>query len=180
MPFALRRAPLLRMTALDRAGSLVAYIVPHICHPERSLPSCTAGRKQAKDLCIPSQFSMALTPREQIPVNENDWKLDTSAPSSGKCIVPSSDALRPAKGSVLRMTALDRAGSLVSYIVPHICHPERSLPSCTAGRKQAKDLCIPSQFSMALTPREQIPVNGNDWKLDTSAPSSGKCIVPSS
>ncbi len=52
------------------------------CHPERSLPSCEAGWKQAKDLCICVQLNRGRT-----------------LPAAGKFIGPSSGALRAAKGS---------------------------------------------------------------------------------
>ncbi len=40
--------------------------------------------------------------------------------------------------------------------LPITCHPERSLSSGKAGRKQAKDLCIPFAASSLLPMNRQI------------------------
>jgi hypothetical protein len=121
---------------------------PHSCHPERSLSPREAGRKQAKDLCIRCHplFSSLGIGRYYRPSMHRSF---VGSPSR-------SEGLR-----FLRMTELFYTlvipfphtclCSSVTYNIPHSCHPERSLSSREAGRKQAKDLCIRRHPSTTFT-----------------------------
>ena len=52
------------------------------------------------------------------------------------------------------------------FLAPQGCHPERSLSSRTAGRKQAKDLCIPRHLhtiSAQIQSRSAPARSGGGW-----------------
>src|ERR1700732_2656141 len=105
------------------------------CHPERCLSSCEARRKQVKDRGI-TRHGPIKPAESRVPPHPQMHSSFVGSPSPGEGL------------SFLRTALLC---SSVTYTLPHICHPECSLSSCEAGRKQAKDLWIPRHASTTFT-----------------------------